>query len=213
VLERVRIDKWLWAARFFKTRGAATEAVLGGRVRVNGRRVKPAKEIAVGDSVEVTIGELRWTLVVRVVADKRCPAAVASTLYEETPSHAPGASSAPPSAGSPGRRGPTSEHDRPSRRAASWRRFAEGTGAEADRTVERVGRAASDAPGAAVAHLAARSRHGRQPLRLVRSRLPRPLREAPRPFDGRSRSHMRGFVIDGVAIEIFLFKRSTVVAL
>jgi ribosome-associated heat shock protein Hsp15 len=85
VLERVRIDKWLWAGRFFKTRGAATEAVVGGRVRVNGRRVKPAKEIAVGDSVEVMIGELRWTLVVRVVADKRCPAAVASTLYEETP--------------------------------------------------------------------------------------------------------------------------------
>jgi ribosome-associated heat shock protein Hsp15 len=85
VLERVRIDKWLWAARFFKTRGAATEAVLGGRVRVNGRRVKPAKEIAVADSVEVTIGGLRWTLVVRVVADKRGPAAVASTLYEETP--------------------------------------------------------------------------------------------------------------------------------
>jgi ribosome-associated heat shock protein Hsp15 len=85
VLERVRVDKWLWAARFFKTRGAATEAVLGGRVRVNGRRVKPAKEIAVRDSVEVTVGELRWTLVVRVVADKRGPAAVASTLYEETP--------------------------------------------------------------------------------------------------------------------------------
>jgi ribosome-associated heat shock protein Hsp15 len=85
VLERVRIDKWLWAARFFKTRGAATEAVLGGRVRVSGRRVKPAKEIGVGDSVEVTIGDVRWTLVVRVVAHKRGPAAVASTLYEETP--------------------------------------------------------------------------------------------------------------------------------
>jgi ribosome-associated heat shock protein Hsp15 len=84
-VESIRIDKWLWAARFFKTRGSATEAVLGGRVHVNRARVKPAKEIHAGDVVEVRIGELRWTVVVNGVADKRGPARVAATLYEETP--------------------------------------------------------------------------------------------------------------------------------
>ena len=84
-MELVRIDKWLWAARFFKTRGAATEAVLGGHVRVNGERVKPSKEIRARDTVDVRIGEVRWTVVVAGVADKRGPARVAATLYEETP--------------------------------------------------------------------------------------------------------------------------------
>ena len=84
-VERVRIDRWLWAARFFKTRGAATEAVLGGHVRVGGERVKPAKEIRVGDVVEIRRGEVRWTLVVTGVAERRGPASVAATLYEETP--------------------------------------------------------------------------------------------------------------------------------
>ncbi len=83
-MESIRIDKWLWAARFFKTRGAATEAVSGGHVRVNGERVKPAKEVRLADTVEVRIGELRWTVVVSGVADKRGPARVAATLYEET---------------------------------------------------------------------------------------------------------------------------------
>ena len=80
-----RIDKWLWAARFFKTRGAATEAVLGGRVHLNGERVKPAKDVGVGDTVEVAIADRRWVVVVRGVADKRGSATVAATLYEETP--------------------------------------------------------------------------------------------------------------------------------
>jgi ribosome-associated heat shock protein Hsp15 len=84
-MERVRIDKWLWAARFFKTRGAATEAVLGGRVHVGGERVKPSKETRAGDTVEVRVGQVQWTVVVRGVADKRGPASVAATLYEETP--------------------------------------------------------------------------------------------------------------------------------
>jgi ribosome-associated heat shock protein Hsp15 len=84
-MEQVRIDKWLWAARFFKTRGAATEAVLGGRVHVNGERVKPAKDVRAGDTIEVTIATLRRTVVVQGVADKRGPASVAATLYEETP--------------------------------------------------------------------------------------------------------------------------------
>jgi ribosome-associated heat shock protein Hsp15 len=84
-VEHVRIDRWLWAARFFKTRGAATEAVLGGRVHVNGARVKPAKDVRVGDAVAVTIGGTRRELVVHAVAEKRGPASVARTLYEETP--------------------------------------------------------------------------------------------------------------------------------
>jgi ribosome-associated heat shock protein Hsp15 len=83
-VERVRIDKWLWAARFFKTRGAATEAVGGGHVQVNGARVKPAREVVVGDRLDVTRGEQRWVVVVTALADRRGPASVAATLYEET---------------------------------------------------------------------------------------------------------------------------------
>ena len=84
-MDSVRVDKWLWAARFFKTRGAASEAVLGGRVHVNGARVKPAKDVRVGDTVEVTIRALRRTVHVTGLSDKRGPASVAATLYEETP--------------------------------------------------------------------------------------------------------------------------------
>ena len=84
-MKRVRVDKWLWAARFFKTRGMATEAVLGGHVQVNGARVKPAREVAVGDRLEVTRGQERWTVVVAGLADRRGPASVTVTLYEETP--------------------------------------------------------------------------------------------------------------------------------
>jgi ribosome-associated heat shock protein Hsp15 len=84
-MEEVRIDKWLWAARFFKTRGAATEAVLGGRVLVNGVRVKPSKEVRPSDSVEVHVGQTRWSVLVVGVADKRGSAAAAAELYHETP--------------------------------------------------------------------------------------------------------------------------------
>ncbi|HEY6016242.1 MAG TPA: S4 domain-containing protein [Gaiellaceae bacterium] len=84
-MEQVRVDKWLWAARFFKARGAATEAVLGGRVHVNGARVKPSKDVGPGDTLEIHVGEREWTVVVRGVADKRGPASVAATLYDETP--------------------------------------------------------------------------------------------------------------------------------
>jgi ribosome-associated heat shock protein Hsp15 len=80
----VRIDKWLWAARFFKTRGAATEAVLGGRVHVNGERVKPSKEVRPGDVVEISKREVRWTVTVKDVAERRGPASLAATLYEES---------------------------------------------------------------------------------------------------------------------------------
>jgi ribosome-associated heat shock protein Hsp15 len=84
-VDSVRIDKWLWAARFFKSRGAATAAVVGGRVHVNGARVKPSKEIRPTDTVEVRIGEMQWTVVVIGLSDKRGPASVAATLYDEAP--------------------------------------------------------------------------------------------------------------------------------
>src|SRR3954468_22285054 len=83
--DEVRIDKWLWAARLFKTRSAATEAVLGGRVHVNGARVKPARDVRVGDTVEVTVATTRRTVEITGIADKRGPAKVAATLYTETP--------------------------------------------------------------------------------------------------------------------------------
>ena len=87
-MELVRIDKWLWAARFFKTRSAATEAVTGGRVHVNGGRVKPSRDVQIGDKVEIRIGQLEWLVVVRGLADKRGPAKAAAALYEETPESA-----------------------------------------------------------------------------------------------------------------------------
>jgi ribosome-associated heat shock protein Hsp15 len=84
-MEQARVDKWLWAARLFKTRSAATHAVLGGRVHVNGARVKPSKEVRLGDTVEVTVRSVKRTVEVTGVAEKRGPAAVAATLYVEAP--------------------------------------------------------------------------------------------------------------------------------
>jgi ribosome-associated heat shock protein Hsp15 len=83
-VDSVRIDKWLWAARFFKTRGLAAGAVLGGRVHVNGERVKPSKLVRTGDVVELTKGTERWTLAVTQLAERRGPASVAQQLYSET---------------------------------------------------------------------------------------------------------------------------------
>jgi len=80
----VRIDKWLWAARFFKTRTLASSAVLGGRVHVNGERVKPSKVVHRNDRLEITKGSERWTLVVLELADRRRSAAEAQALYAET---------------------------------------------------------------------------------------------------------------------------------
>lgn len=79
-----RIDRWLWAARFFKTRGLAAEAVKGGRVHVDGQTVKPSKEVAVGDRLEVTIGQTRRHVVVLGTAARRGPASEAARLYEES---------------------------------------------------------------------------------------------------------------------------------
>jgi ribosome-associated heat shock protein Hsp15 len=82
--EPVRVDRWLWAARFAKTRSLAGEAVRGGRVAVNGQRAKPSREVRPGDRVEVTIGQARVAVVVRGTAQRRGPAGEAALLYEET---------------------------------------------------------------------------------------------------------------------------------
>jgi ribosome-associated heat shock protein Hsp15 len=81
---RLRIDKWLWAARFYKTRSLAARAVEGGKVKLNGERVKPGKEVKTGDELEVRSGELHWLVEVRGVALKRGPAAEAALLYAES---------------------------------------------------------------------------------------------------------------------------------
>ena len=90
MMDNVRVDKWLWAARFFKTRGLATEAVAGGRVRLNGARAKPARDVRAGDTVEINVGDVKWAVVVTALADRRGPASVAATLYAETPEWAAG---------------------------------------------------------------------------------------------------------------------------
>ena len=83
--DRVRIDKWLWAARFFKTRSLATEAVDGGKVEINGERAKPSKLIKPGDEVRLRLGPYEHILMVRARGERRGPASVAQSLYEETP--------------------------------------------------------------------------------------------------------------------------------
>lgn len=80
----IRIDKWLWAARFFKTRSLATHAVELGRVLQNEQRIKPAHSVKAGDLIEVQHGEQIWQIKVLRVSDVRGPAAVAQTMYEET---------------------------------------------------------------------------------------------------------------------------------
>ena len=81
----MRVDKWLWAARFFKTRSAATDAVDGGHVEVNGDRAKPAKDIKVGDELRIRQHQTTYVVHVRAFAERRGPASEAQTLYEETP--------------------------------------------------------------------------------------------------------------------------------
>jgi len=83
--ERVRIDKWLWAARFFKTRSLALDAIEFGRVRVEGQRVKPSREVHPGDRLLVVQGEQRIELIVLALSTIRGPANAARTLYAETP--------------------------------------------------------------------------------------------------------------------------------
>jgi ribosome-associated heat shock protein Hsp15 len=80
----MRVDKWLWTARLFKTRALAAAAVRGGRVHVNGVAAKPSREVAPGDQLEVTIGTVRRTLIVRGLAERRVSAPEAARLYDET---------------------------------------------------------------------------------------------------------------------------------
>lgn len=80
---RVRIDKWLWAARFFKTRSLATQAVEGGKVKLNGVRVKPARQLGPGDRLRVHVGEYEWDITVLALSDRRGPAREARALYQE----------------------------------------------------------------------------------------------------------------------------------
>jgi ribosome-associated heat shock protein Hsp15 len=79
----MRIDKWLWAARFFKTRALAQTAVAGGKVKRHGESVKPAKEIGLGDELSIRIGEYEWLITVRGISARRGPAAEAAALYAE----------------------------------------------------------------------------------------------------------------------------------
>jgi ribosome-associated heat shock protein Hsp15 len=82
--DRVRIDKWLWAARFFKTRTMAAQAVAGGKVHANGARIKPARMVQPGDELRIRRGELEFSVIVKAVSEKRRPAREAQLLYEET---------------------------------------------------------------------------------------------------------------------------------
>ena len=82
--EKIRLDKWLWAARFFKTRSLAIEAVSGGKVHLNGARTKPDREIDIGDKLTIRRGPYEWTVVVRALSLRRGPASAATLLYDET---------------------------------------------------------------------------------------------------------------------------------
>lgn len=84
-MDRLRIDKWLWAARFYKTRGLAVEEIDKGRVEVNGQAAKPAREVKVGDTVAMRREGLTRTVVVKGLSSVRGPAPVAQQLYEDTP--------------------------------------------------------------------------------------------------------------------------------
>lgn len=82
--EAARIDSWLWAARFFKTRSLAKQAIEGGKVQVDGAKAKPSKAVQPGNVLDIRKGDQRWTVVVEAVANKRGPAKVAESLYRET---------------------------------------------------------------------------------------------------------------------------------
>lgn len=86
--DKVRLDKWLWAARFFKTRSMATEAIEGGHVHLNGDKVKPARMVKLGDMLRILAAHGEFEVQVIALADKRGPAEVARTLYAETPESA-----------------------------------------------------------------------------------------------------------------------------
>jgi ribosome-associated heat shock protein Hsp15 len=80
----MRVDRWLWTARLFKTRALAAAAVKGGRVHVDGAAVRPSREVGPGDEIEITVGTVRRTMIVRGAAERRVSAGQAASLYEET---------------------------------------------------------------------------------------------------------------------------------
>lgn len=84
-MERLRVDKWLWAARFYKTRSIAKTAIEGGKVHLDGQRVKVSREITVGERLAIKQGWDEREVIIKVLSDRRGPAPVAQTLYEETP--------------------------------------------------------------------------------------------------------------------------------
>jgi ribosome-associated heat shock protein Hsp15 len=97
VTDSVRLDKWLWAARFFRSRSLAQAACDGGKVDVNGQAAKPSRAIRVGDRLHVTLGDWRRVLVIQALADRRGPAAVARGLYADlSPPPPPRAQRPPP---------------------------------------------------------------------------------------------------------------------
>ena len=84
-MTKVRLDRWLWAARFFKTRALAAAAVAGGKVHVNGTRAKPAKQLQVGDALRIRVGPYEWLVTVRALSERRGPPKTVAALYEEAP--------------------------------------------------------------------------------------------------------------------------------
>jgi ribosome-associated heat shock protein Hsp15 len=83
--DSIRLDKWLWAARFFKTRALASAAIAGGKVHVNGGRPKPAKPVQVGDTLRVRVGPYDWIITVSAVTERRGSPRDAQLLYDESP--------------------------------------------------------------------------------------------------------------------------------
>ena len=117
----VRIDKWLWAARAFKTRSIAADACDGGKVDVNGEAAKPAKHVRAGDRIEITVPNGRRILKVIALGERRGPAAEARLLYEDlTPPAPPRARQAPPPFRSPGAGRPTKRERREIDRLRGW---------------------------------------------------------------------------------------------
>jgi len=83
-IDRIRVDKWLWAARLFKTRSLASQAIDLGRVRVDGERIKPAREARIGEMLDVQVGDQRVQVVIQALSTQRASASVARELYQET---------------------------------------------------------------------------------------------------------------------------------
>ena len=84
-LPKIRLDIWLWSARFFKTRSLCKQAIVGGKIEVNKQTAKASRQIAIGDEIVISRGQEKMTVVVKLLADRRGPASLAVTLYEETP--------------------------------------------------------------------------------------------------------------------------------